>query len=1107
MEFDELPNKYILYLVYLFNPENKSVNTTGFATLASVLPRVLNKDQQIVTANKYLLYNPEDLKKKIKAAFPNELARLDKFLTMNGLTIESLYANDEDFLQQQKCPSKGAKNPSLANLNSGRFLCEAFDSYKDITDPDMKCCIKNLRSKFKAAVNANIANRRISLLKELVLSPEEIIEQKAQIAEMPEYAALTEEEKKRVNLFMSPVPEFNEDLEEELKEESDDSDDSDDEPTSGGGCDSHRDVNNPLFHANLNSWFGGKSGKKKKYSENTIFGDSFDRRQLDGMLRRFLMKDDFNLGLTEDDIAHLKRPRNKVKKQRGGGEVEFVKGLSAAEALELRNKNVPVVDITGADEAETGAVKSETSAVKSETPASEAETPASESDKPKVELTEEEAVSQEFKTLTAANEKVHSDRATAIREAALLETAKYVQRQSIPPHSSFAENFYFNIINKIEDILRSYLVLSTEEKIELDKEIRQNGKLSWAWVKTKAHAGADKLLFMLITLLKNQRFMLILIKIIKQIKHDMCHSFNVWIGNSRFKVGTSKADMWREAERLITVRNQNYYNDEEWDIAFADAKIQSEKDNDMLTSENLDWLTNETIQWGTIFFKDNKDVNQGMAVFSCVLEPMPIFGKSGNLLCSAAVRARSEFMKEIVDFRILKYMSLDIIEIINPISCFKTAVIDNPDDDNIRILAKGLNTGLNQKGTRTDFDHTIEGKTIARESEKRAINEKAKNMRGPFGRGTPVSENLRTAGPAPKGYGGPKYVSTDPDEISKEAEERVLDEEAAQTAYDAQQANKDTVLGRLQNKLTTQLTKPITASDRYNAEQTVRLANEGMISVTNPDGTPTVQRFTGPLSEAQSKSIQNAARDSAIQDRSEDKEDRKSKILQKLSAAAHARDAVLTASTAQLSDTDLNNTPIQTQPYQNDQARAQAHAQAKAQAQAQAQASAEQAKAEDKAYQDEKKAIEATKRATALKNAALAATNAVIIAQAEATAAADRERSLFLQQQARGTATGIKDASKEEKDTATKNAEVAAQTLQTAQAIEEQAKEQSDNAKRAVRQAKRDAADAADAAAGWKKKGVKVTSSRGGARSLARKIAKRTMAAKRIMARKTIKRK
>ena len=88
-------------------------------------------------------------------------------------------------------------------------------------------------------------------------------EQKAQIAEMPEYAALTEEQKKQVNLFMSPVPEFNEDLEEELKEESDDSDDSDDEPTSGGGCDSHRDVNNPLFHANSNSWFGGKSGKKR----------------------------------------------------------------------------------------------------------------------------------------------------------------------------------------------------------------------------------------------------------------------------------------------------------------------------------------------------------------------------------------------------------------------------------------------------------------------------------------------------------------------------------------------------------------------------------------------------------------------------------------------------------------------------------------------------------------------------------------------------------------------------------------------------------------------------------------------------------------------------
>ena len=248
MEFDELPNKYILYLVYLFNPENKSVNTTGFATLASVLPRVLNKDQQIVTANKYLLYNPEDLKKKIKAAFPNELARLDKFLTMNGLTIESLYANDEDFLQQQKCPSKGAKNPSLANLNSGRFLCEAFDSYKDITDPDMKCCIKNLRSKFKAAVNANIANRRISLLKELVLSPEEIIEQKAQIAEMPEYAALTEEEKKRLDGFLESDVEQNDSLNGNM----------------AGGYGSHNEPDHyDMFNLNSNSWFGGKSGKKK----------------------------------------------------------------------------------------------------------------------------------------------------------------------------------------------------------------------------------------------------------------------------------------------------------------------------------------------------------------------------------------------------------------------------------------------------------------------------------------------------------------------------------------------------------------------------------------------------------------------------------------------------------------------------------------------------------------------------------------------------------------------------------------------------------------------------------------------------------------------------
>ena len=587
MNVELLQDTYILHLIFLLNPKNRATNTPAINLLKDVLPTELNENQLFVTNNKFMLYKMNDLKTMLITNFQENLNQIDGKLKENNIGLTELYNLDENFFQNQKCQDKGAINPSLQNLNDGRFLCNAFDNYKEFTDPEMKCCVHNLKQKFKAAVNVNIAARRLDFLKKNVLSQQELNEQKEMLNSIPEVQHLSKEDRDILDDFLKPI--------------------------------------------DSNSMVGGNKTNGEKEENN----DLFDQEEIEEILYRNL-KNISNLGLTDEDLKQLLKPFNMKKIFYGGqrllrksdGSHEIVDDnyilKSGEEFDEEAMYNFP-------QGYEGNNIEDET--IPTATTTSTTITP------------NEVKTSQDF--FNIKNDTNDKNKELGKKEdEELLKKVQFAVDTALPKNSTFVEKMYFTIIRKFQISVQNYFVLSGEDKNKLDKEVKEKGYISWAFMKSIYNSGKDHLIWALFCIVRNPKFMNLMLQALKTMRKKICFELNIYFGNIRIRTQADKENEWN----------------------------------------NLNILINEFTKWSASFFKTDGTIFQYISFFDILLKGIPFFGTFSTIFVEVIIFTSKEATNELIMSNITLNAINDFLELVNFIDCFKPITIEK----NIKIGKIGI---------------------------------------------------------------------------------------------------------------------------------------------------------------------------------------------------------------------------------------------------------------------------------------------------------------------------------------------------------------------------------------------------------------------------------
>ena len=578
MNIELLQDKYILHLIFLLNPKNRETNTPAINLLKDVLPTELNENQLFVTNNKFILYKMNDLKTMLITNFQEHLNQIDGKLKENNIGLEELYNLDENFFQNQKCQDKGAINPSLKNLNDGRFLCNAFDNYKEFTDPEMKCCVHNLKQKFKAAVNVNIATRRLDFFKKNVLSEQELNEQKEMMNSIPELQNLSKEDKDILDDFLKPL--------------------------------------------DSNSMVGGNKTNEAKGENN----DLFDQEEIEAILYRNL-KNITNLGLTDEDLQQLLKPFNMKKIFYGGqrllkktdGSHEIVDDNYSLKTGEEFDEEAMYNFPQGyeGNNIEDENIPTATTAATTITP-------------------NEVKTSQDFFNVEENSEVNKNKELRKKEDEELLKKVQFAVDNALPKNATFVEKMYFTIIRKFQISVKDYLLLSSEDKSKLDLEIKEKGYISWAFMKSIYNSGKDHLIWALFCIVRNPKFMNLMLQALKTMRKKICFELNIYFGNIRIRTQADKEDEW----------------------------------------DNLNILINEFTKWSASFFKTDGTIFQYISFFDILLKGIPFFGTFSTIFIEVIIFTSKEATNELIMSNITLNAINDFLELVNFMDCFKPITIE-----------------------------------------------------------------------------------------------------------------------------------------------------------------------------------------------------------------------------------------------------------------------------------------------------------------------------------------------------------------------------------------------------------------------------------------------
>jgi hypothetical protein len=181
----------------------------------------------------------------------------------------------------------------------------------------------------------------------------------------------------------------------------------------------------------------------------------------------------------------------------------------------------------------------------------------------------------------------------------LIKKIQFEVENALPPNATFVEKIYYNMIRSFQKFVRDNLLLTDEERAQLDLTASNTGVLSWQGIKSRIQqtyeAGKENSIYGLFLIIKNPKFALILIKALKILKYKMCYDLNIYMGNIRLKTKDDPEDI--ERTKVLLMREFPSMT-EEAAILEATRRAKSDVENPI---ENLKKITHEFTKWALHF--------------------------------------------------------------------------------------------------------------------------------------------------------------------------------------------------------------------------------------------------------------------------------------------------------------------------------------------------------------------------------------------------------------------------------------------------------------------------------------------------------------------------
>jgi len=197
----DLAKKYVYYLTFLLNPEERTKSTIltkvekykEFTGIFDELPTKLTKGQEFV----YNVFKCDDirvgdLKDLLEDHFKNDIHDFFKLLKSRDLEIGDLFLHDNYWLASPDCVGKECYEHSIDNLNSGKYLCKVYEECNDHE------CLKYLKIDIRNTINAKMAKKRIDLYKGITTTSDDVNSFLNMFKNSKECASLDEEQQTAV---------------------------------------------------------------------------------------------------------------------------------------------------------------------------------------------------------------------------------------------------------------------------------------------------------------------------------------------------------------------------------------------------------------------------------------------------------------------------------------------------------------------------------------------------------------------------------------------------------------------------------------------------------------------------------------------------------------------------------------------------------------------------------------------------------------------------------------------------------------------------------------------------------------------------------------------
>jgi hypothetical protein len=257
----KLAKKYIYYLIFILNPEERNKSTiiskaqkyNYFEGIFDELPKKLINGQDFVN-NVFKCDNPvsiNDLRDLLEHHFEEDIINFFDKLDDRDLEIGDLFLHDNYWLSSPDCIGKECYEHSIDNLNSGKYFCKV---YEECNNDE---CLKYLKIDIRNTIKAKMAQDKIDLYKTVTMDKNELEEMLKVAEKTRELQELSEENRNEAINLLRQTFKCNETVEDIVEDVF-----YKDNKNYNCDCDSDSDSDDEKFESAFKKMKGG--GRKKK---------------------------------------------------------------------------------------------------------------------------------------------------------------------------------------------------------------------------------------------------------------------------------------------------------------------------------------------------------------------------------------------------------------------------------------------------------------------------------------------------------------------------------------------------------------------------------------------------------------------------------------------------------------------------------------------------------------------------------------------------------------------------------------------------------------------------------------------------------------------------